>query len=163
MLLEASWEDASFKSTQNRAFDSDMYWTPQLELMNGIGQLNDEIAYTVRFNKQGLATITEHHKLKGTLWERMELHNFPMDIQSLSIIITTSCRNTEMKFIKNVRQPSGVNRRVFTDEQEWYLFEHVDIEIDEQTDEYVDDGQSHSVVFCSCYVARSVEGNERDY
>jgi hypothetical protein len=122
--------------------------------MNGIGDLQDEITYTIRYNKEGMATITEHHKLKGTLWERMELQHFPMDVQNLSIIITTSRTNTEMMFVKNLRKSSGVNRKVFTDEQEWDLFEHVDIEITEQIDEYIDNGHNHSVVSCSCYAAR---------
>lgn len=62
-----------------------------------------------------------------------------------------------MIFIKNLRKPSGVNRRVFTDEQEWYLFEHVDIAITEQIDEYLDDGHNHPVVICSCHAAQLIE------
>jgi hypothetical protein len=97
--------------------------------MNGIGDLQDNITYTVRYDQQGNATVTEHHKLKGTLWERMELQHFPVDVQELSILLTTSRPKTEMTFVKNLRRPSGVNRRVFTDEQEWYLFEHTLINI----------------------------------
>jgi hypothetical protein len=124
--------------------------------MNGIGELQDDVTYTVHYNKQGLPTITEHHKLKGTLWERMELYHFPVDVQELSLSLTTSRTDTEMIFIKNLRKPSGVNRRVFTNEQEWYLFEHVDIEITEQIDEYLDDGHNHPVIICSCHAARLV-------
>lgn len=154
ILLQASWEDPSLKSAVTRVFDPATSWTPQLELMNGIGDLHDETSYSLRFTKQGLATVTEHHRLKGTLWERMELQHFPLDIQNLSIIITTSRKNTEMRFVKDEKKPSGVNRRVFTDEQEWYLFEHVDIKVTEQIDEYIDDGHNHSVVMCSCNAAR---------
>ncbi|CAF3774835.1 unnamed protein product [Adineta steineri] len=154
ILLQASWEDLSLKNLPNQLFDPIIHWTPQLELMNGIGDLKDEIVYTARFNGQGIATITEHHKLKGTLWERMELEYFPLDTQNLSIIITTSRTSKEVIFVKNVSKPSGVNRRVFTDEQEWDLFEHVAIEISEQIDEYIDDGHNHPVVVCSCHAAR---------
>jgi hypothetical protein len=157
ILLEASWEEASFKGLQKRPFDPAIHWTPELELMNGIGDLQDNITYTVRYDQQGNATVTEHHKLKGTLWERMELQHFPVDVQELSILLTTSRPKTEMTFVKNLRRPSGVNRRVFTDEQEWYLFEHVDIDVTEQIDEYLDDGHNHSVVVCSCHAARLVK------
>lgn len=126
-----------------------------MELMNGIGDLNDEITYSVRYDHNGLATVTEHHKLKGTLWERMELQHFPIDVQELSLSITTSRSNTELTFVRHEKKPSGVNRRVFTDEQEWYLFEHVDIEVTEQIDDYLDDGHNHPVVICSCHAARS--------
>ncbi len=156
LLLEASWEEISFKGLQTRPFDPTIHWTPELELINGIGELQDDITYSVGYEKKNLVTITEHHKLKGTLWERMELQYFPADVQELSLSITTSRTNSEMIFIKNLRKPSGVNRRVFTDEQEWYLFEHVDIQITEQIDEYLDDGHNHSVVICSCHAARLV-------
>ena len=154
ILFEASWEEPARKGATNRSFDPAVYWTPELELMNGIGDLQDEILYTVYYNKQGIATVTEHHKLKGTLWERMELQHFPVDVQDLSLLITTSRTDKEMKFVKNLQRPSGVNRRVFTDEQEWYLFEHVEIDITSQIDEYLDDGHNHSVVICSCRAAR---------
>jgi hypothetical protein len=154
LLLEASWEEPSFESSQTQTFDPTVNWTPELELINGIGELQDDIMYSVRYDKQGLATVTEHHKLKGTLWERMELQHFPFDVQELSLSLTTSRPDSEMKFVVNLNKPSGVNRRVFTDEQEWHLFEHVDIEITEQIDEYLDDGHNHPVVTCSCHAAR---------
>ena len=157
LLLEASWEETSFKGLQTRPFDPAIHWTPELELINGIGELQDDVTYSVRYDKQGLATVTEHHRLKGTLWERMELQHFPVDVQELSLSVTTSRTDSEVIFIKNLRKPSGVNRRVFTDEQEWYLFEHVDIEITQQIDEYLDDGHNHSVVICSCHAARFVD------
>ncbi|CAF2112608.1 unnamed protein product [Rotaria magnacalcarata] len=154
ILFEASWEEPRLKGTPNEPFNEEIDWTPQLELLNGIGELNDTIAYSVCYDHQGLATVTEHHKVKGTLWERMELHYFPFDLQDLSLSITTSRSSKEMVFVKNLRQPSGANRRVFTDEQEWYLFEHVDIETKEEIEEYLDDGYNHSVVICSCHAAR---------
>jgi hypothetical protein len=133
--------------------------------MNGIGELQDDTTYSIRYDKQGLATVTEHHKLKGTLWERMELQHFPVDVQELSLSITTSHTDLEMKFIKDLRKPSGVNRHIFTDEQEWYLFEHVDIEITQEIDEYLDDGHNHSVITCSCHAARLInkERNKKTF
>jgi hypothetical protein len=157
MLLEASWETSAIKDLPNRSFDPNIHWTPKLELMNGIGQVQDNITYSIHYNKQGLATVTEQHRIKGTLWERMELRDFPMDIQALSILITTTHPSSEMIFVKNLKQSSGVYRRVFTDEQEWDLFEHVDIEITEQIDEYFDNENNHSIVLCSCYAARFVK------
>lgn len=124
--------------------------------MNGIGDLIDDITYSVHYDKQGFATVTEHHRLKGTLWERMELHHFPVDVQELSLSITTSRTDKEMIFMRNLRKASGVNRRVFTDEQEWFLFEHVDIQVTQQIDEYLDDGHNHPVIICSSHIARFV-------
>lgn len=152
--MEASWVEPSLKNLHKRTFDPAVNWTPDLELMNSIGNINDEVTYSVRYDKTGQATVTEHHRLKGTLWERMELQHFPFDVQELSLSITTSRDSREVIFVRNERKMSGVNRRVFTDEQEWYLFEHVDIDITERLDEYFDAGHSHPVVICSCHAAR---------
>ncbi|CAF3971476.1 unnamed protein product [Rotaria sp. Silwood2] len=154
ILFEASWEEPKLKGLHKKSFDPMVYWTPQLELVNGIGELHDTITYSVRHDRQGIATVTEHHKLKGTWWERMELQYFPLDVQELSLSITTSHSSKEMIFVKNLHKPSGTNRHVFTDQQEWYLFEHVDIEITEKIEEYLEDGHNYSVVICSCHAAR---------
>lgn len=131
--------------------------------MNGIGDFRDEIIYSLRYDRSGVATVIENHKFKGTLWERMELQHFPVDTQNLSIWISTACPRTEMQFVKNSIKTSGVIRRVFTDEQEWYLFGHVDIEISEQTDQYLDHEGSRSVVVCSCHAARSVNARRTSW
>ncbi len=144
------------KGLQHHTIDPSVNWTPDLTIINSIGQLHDDIAYTVRYDKQGKATVTEHHKIKGTFWERMELQHFPMDVQELSISVTTSRTNNEMVFAPNSKKVSGVYREVFTDEQEWYLFENVDIAVTEHLDEYLDNNRNHSVVTCSCHAARLV-------
>jgi hypothetical protein len=46
---------------------------------------------------------------------------------------------------------------VFTDEQEWDLFEHVDIEITQQIDEFLDNGNNHSMAICSSHAARLIK------
>jgi hypothetical protein len=122
--------------------------------MNAIGDLKDEITYTVRYDKYDQAMVTEHHKLRGILWERMELQHFPVDVQELSLSITTARTKDELIFVRNQSKPSGVNRRVFTDEQEWHLFQHVDIDVSTQIEESLNESQSHPVVVCSCHAAR---------
>ncbi len=52
LLLEASWEEISFKGLQTRPFDPTIHWTPELELINGIGELQDDITYSVRYEKK---------------------------------------------------------------------------------------------------------------
>ena len=154
ILLEASWIDPALKISQTEQFDPVRYWTPAIELMNDIGNMKNDINYSLRYNKQGQALITEHHRIKGIFWERMELQHFPFDVQELSLTLTTTRDNGDVIFVRNEQKPSGVNRRVFTDEQEWHLFEHVDIKITERVDGYFDDGHDHPVVICSCHAAR---------
>lgn len=162
LILDASWIDTSFKNSQTEVFNPNVNWTPELQIINGIGQLQDEITYSIRYDQQCLATVTEIHRLKGIFWERMELHHFPIDLQKLSLQIISSRSDSEIKFVKNLRKPSGVNRRIFTDEQEWYLFACVDIETKENTSKHLYDEHHHPIVTCSCYAARFVFSIRRE-
>jgi len=85
------------------------------------------------------------------------IKRFSYGYSSIIYIDSSITRNSEIIFVQNLRKPSGVYRRIFTDEQEWYFFEHVDIEITEQIDEYLDDEHNHSMVICSCHVAPWVD------
>ncbi|CAF0833608.1 unnamed protein product [Didymodactylos carnosus] len=87
---------------------------------------------------------------------RILLHHFPADVQELSISITTTKTLSDIKFVRNEYKPSGVNRAVFTDQQQWYLYEHVEMEITEQTEEFSDVEQAHPVIVVSCHAGRWV-------
>ncbi|UJR38811.1 hypothetical protein I4U23_031476 [Adineta vaga] len=52
-------------------------------------------------------------------WEKLELHHFPHDIQDLSLSITSTLYHDKV---------FGVNLEAFVDQQEWFLYEHVDFE-----------------------------------
>lgn len=106
-------------------------------------------------NDSSLLEITEHHKIRGVFWERMELNHFPYDVQELSLSITTPLTTNDIKFRENQHKLSGVNRTVFSDEQSWHLYEHVEITYEEHREEYsLNFNQIHPVVVCTCHVGR---------
>ncbi|CAF1689677.1 unnamed protein product, partial [Adineta ricciae] len=52
-------------------------------------------------------------------------------------------------------KPSGVNRTVFSDQQSWHLYEHVEFTYEEHREEYsLNYNQIHPVVVCTCHVGR---------
>jgi hypothetical protein len=67
-----------------------------------------------RTKNQDPVEITEHHKIRGVFWERMELNHFPYDVQELSVSITTPLEIKDLYFTQNHKKPSGVNRTVFS-------------------------------------------------
>jgi hypothetical protein len=85
----------------------------------------------------------------------MELNHFPYDVQELSISLTTPLSTNDLYLIENKQKPSGVNRTVFSDEQSWDLYEHVEFQFDEHREEYsLNYDQTHPVVTCTCHVGR---------
>jgi len=106
-------------------------------------------------NENGLIEISEYHKFKGVFWERMELNHFPYDVQELSISLTTPLTINDIYFIENKQKPSGVNRTVFSDQQSWHLYEHVEFQIEQHREEYsLNYDQIHPVLICTCHVGR---------
>lgn len=66
---------------------------------------------------------------KGSLWERMELQNFPLDTQELSITLSTKYSHDEVKLISNQDKTSTIDPEAlftFRDQQKWiseFLFQ----------------------------------------
>jgi hypothetical protein len=66
--------------------------------------------------------------MKGSFWEKLELHHFPADVQDLSISIASMLYDDKVVLTADPHCFSGVNREAFVDQQEWSLYEHVDAE-----------------------------------
>ena len=56
-------------------------WQPKLEINNTLGEAKQQIWRDVQFNASGEAFALEKRRVKGNFTERMELQEFPFDIQ----------------------------------------------------------------------------------
>ncbi|CAF1303549.1 unnamed protein product, partial [Didymodactylos carnosus] len=155
IFFEACWIDECLKN--QTLYDPSTHWNPDLTVINGLGDNKHDVWYTMTTSDGNtFPQVTEHHKITGVFWEKMELYHFPADVQELSISITTTKTLNDIKFVRNESKPSGVNRAVFTDQQEWYLYEHVEMEITEQAEEFSEAAQTHPVIVVSCHAGRWV-------
>ena len=80
-------------------FDMSNYWNPMIEIENALGELKTDVAHKVVMvdNKPDLL-ICETIIIKGTFLENLELYDFPVDVQDLSITISTSRGQFELEF-----------------------------------------------------------------
>jgi hypothetical protein len=69
--------------------------------------------------------VCEMRKIRGVFYERLELYDFPMDTQELSITLTSKRNAKEIQFVANEKDPCSINTEDFLDQQEWDLFGHV--------------------------------------
>jgi hypothetical protein len=135
-------------------YDANMFWSPQLYIENAIGDLKEEVRHKLEIverdgsdllladdannpsisprdqqYKQLMANLTvrvcEMRKIRGVFYERLELYDFPMDTQELSITLTSKRNAKEIQFVANERDPCSINTEDFLDQQEWDLFGHV--------------------------------------
>ncbi|CAF1374437.1 unnamed protein product, partial [Didymodactylos carnosus] len=118
VFFEATWVDPQLKNPVT--YNPTIHWNPDLTIANEIGDSKHDIWYTINHRDgNSPCEVTENHKIRGVFWEKMELYHFPVDVQELSISITTTKPIEDIKIIPNQEKSSGVNREVFTDQQEW--------------------------------------------
>ena len=121
-------------------YDPNMFWSPQLYVENAIGDLKEDLRYKLEIvqkknsnltveptnlAKNLTVQVTEMRRVRGIFYERLELYDFPMDIQEISITLTSKRSVDEVAFVENRREPCSINIEDFLDQQEWDLFDFV--------------------------------------
>ena len=131
-------------------YDPSMFWSPQLFIDNAIGDIKEDIKYKLEIvekdgrdllNDPDLDTrdeqckhlivnnltvrVYEIRKVKGVFYERLELQDFPMDMQELSITLTSQRSDREVEFVRNLKDPCSINTSDFLDQQQWDLDSNV--------------------------------------
>lgn len=130
-------------------YDPNLFWSPQLYIENAIGDLKEDFRYKLEIvekkgsnlnqtkdsaNKLQALTndltvkVTEMRKVRGIFYERLELYDFPMDIQELSITLTSRRSCAEVEVVENRRESCSINIEDFLDQQEWDLFDFVKLD-----------------------------------
>lgn len=62
--------------------DWTQYWNPYLSIENVLGDnVKDESWHVLTFDGDGVATVCEKHRCKGSFLEYLELNQFPFDTQ----------------------------------------------------------------------------------
>jgi hypothetical protein len=70
--------------------------------------------------------IVEYQSIKGWFFEKLELNYFPVDVQDLSIILTSSRTKREVVFNEMKTRLSSVENNTL-DKHIWHLYQHVDV------------------------------------
>lgn len=68
-------------------------------------------------------------------YERLELNNFPCDLQELSIRISAKLPIARVRLMANRTDASTVDAANFFEEQQWVLLNHIATRCDEFRDE----------------------------
>jgi hypothetical protein len=98
VLIESRWHDSSLKSTKDLA---SIEWKPEIYIENAVNDPKEEVSYKIVMDKQtNLLMVSEIRKVKGLFHEHLELENFPLDIQDLSVQICSKKSGKKVKISK---------------------------------------------------------------
>ena len=97
-IVESKWQDPSIKSL-NDTIDPNKIWKPELYIENAINDIKEDVRYRVVSDDQSNLMICEIRRLKGLFWEKLELENFPLDTQDLTVVIATKKSGSRVNFI----------------------------------------------------------------
>jgi hypothetical protein len=93
--IDAKWLE---KDTTIEKYNPEQHWNPKLFIENASfdkSNVEDINYFAKKINDQ--IQVTETRNFKGTIWERMEINDFPFDIQELTVCVSSkrnlnSCR-----------------------------------------------------------------------
>ncbi|KAM7537317.1 hypothetical protein Aperf_G00000076481 [Anoplocephala perfoliata] len=134
--------------------DLECYWNPLCYIDNVLSETKEVQWLSTSIGQGGEVYIIERRRVKGVFLETLELNDFPLDVQDLSITVTTERSDTEVDLIPDHNEMSAINKQTFVDQQEWNLHEHVEITKRVIRREYSRSMKSHPCLSVTCRAAR---------
>ena len=129
-FLEASWHDKNFgKNIPNfdsnkLKYDEKHSWNPHLYIQNLLSHQSQEIWYNVEECSKGYK-ISERRRFKGDFSQTFQLRNYPLDLQELTINISSFRTSQEIDLVMSTEKLSSINISTFTQTHEWTLYQTV--------------------------------------
>jgi hypothetical protein len=155
LLIESRWHDSSLRSTSDYAA---IQWRPELFVENAVDEPREEtVAVKIVEDKQtNLLMVSEMRRIKGLFHETLELADFPLDVQELSV---TVCSKKSIKRVNLVPLQPEMTRMSkivsHLDKSAWYLHDMVTINRESVVREYSFGQREYPAVRISCQAFRS--------
>ncbi|CAF0914245.1 unnamed protein product [Rotaria sordida] len=153
-FIQARWYEPSLKGTDIDCFDANKFWNPLLYIDNSVGDFKNDVWHKVVYDGTDTPMIYEMRKIKGVFLENLELNDFPVDVQDLSITISTTRTVNEVSLIADTHQLSAINTHAFIDQQEWRLHEHVETSTKLISSPFTPSQNQHPAFSATCHAAR---------
>ncbi|XP_046574337.1 LOW QUALITY PROTEIN: cys-loop ligand-gated ion channel-like [Haliotis rubra] len=153
VFLQARWEQPKhYKQLDENGKEEE--WDPQLQIENVLGDAKEEEWRYKEAISPDHFRVFECRRIKGVFVENLELQHFPFDTQDLSLTISSELTECEVDLLEDKEELSSVNKQSFVDEQEWALFEHVEMFPKVSVKEYTSSRERHPTMMVMCHAAR---------
>ncbi|VDL64379.1 unnamed protein product [Hymenolepis diminuta] len=97
--------------------DLERYWNPLCYIDNILSETKEVQWLSTTVGQGGEVYIIERRRIKGVFLETLELNDFPLDVQDLTITVTTERPDTEVDLIPDHNEMSAINKQTFVDQQ----------------------------------------------
>ncbi|KAK6179604.1 hypothetical protein SNE40_011923 [Patella caerulea] len=156
IFYQARWQlpPGHQKISRIADYNKDSVWHPQLYIENVLGDAKEDVWRYAETNSDGKISVFECRRVKGVFIENLELQHFPFDTQELSLTISSELSELEVDLVEETEELSSVNKQSFVDEQEWRLYEHVEMFPKVSTKEYTSSRDRHPTMLVMCHAAR---------
>ena len=157
IYVQSRWREPmldNFTNENLKTVDYSELWSPLIYIENAISEQKDTTWQIAMLNERGEAFVSERRKIRGVFLEKLELQNFPLDVQDLSITVVSEKPDTEVELIHDKEESSSVNVQTFADEQEWKLYQHVEVTKKSIKFEFATQQRQHSAIQVTCRAAR---------
>ncbi|XP_045184721.2 gamma-aminobutyric acid receptor subunit rho-1-like isoform X2 [Mercenaria mercenaria] len=120
VLVKVRWREPSLDNAKDLSVsDFSKYWNPKIVISNSAPNATCKTWRAAKLAKDGEAFITEKFRIKGVFAENLELHDFPFDVQDLSIVVSSELDDDVVDIVEDNEEVSAVNVLCFVDDTEW--------------------------------------------
>ncbi|EDO32790.1 predicted protein [Nematostella vectensis] len=126
LWMTASWREPKLAGKKNEEVKWDNEWSPKISFSNSL--LLDRVYKGRRLYYEENSTVPlaqEVYKIRGTFKEQFSLEQFPVDLQELSIIISSDWSDRTVTFEKDMAKPDYLRQQTFSSPRDWVLYPHV--------------------------------------
>jgi hypothetical protein len=126
-IIESRWYDPNIKNI-NDLFDEKKIWKPELYIENGVKDVREEVKYQVvedlfpeASNQKPRYMVSELRKVTGLFYEHLELEDFPLDVQDLTITVASKKPNKMVNLIPLQNEVKTLNMSHTLDRSMWKM------------------------------------------
>ncbi|XP_063720124.1 uncharacterized protein LOC134846669 [Symsagittifera roscoffensis] len=140
-------------------YHPDTIYDPRLVLNNAESIKKECVWYSREIDPQNdTPWVVMHWRVRAIFFENMELHDFPRDVQDISVYVTSEWGAADIELILDDVRMSTLDMANFRDSQEWFLFRHVEVEkIPEDPNSTVKLGYTAGFIVARCRVQRRIK------
>lgn len=122
VIVESKWHDASIKSL-NDDVKTQQLWRPDIYFENALSDSpREEISLKLVWDEESRRVmVSEIRKIKAHFWENLELENFPLDVQDLSVVVASKRSHKHVELVPMQDEHSRVNIANTLDKSAWQL------------------------------------------
>lgn len=158
ILLRSKWHEPALDNTEGKYNKGDInfskFWNPEIYIDNILGEPKRTSSIYVEYDINGLASVIERRRVKGTFVETMELFEFPFDVQDLSITVMSEKPIDEVELVEDPHEIHKIYKQSFIDEQEFYLYKYIESQKKELAKDRADPSLLRSGLLIQCRAAR---------